>query len=117
MNLVKEQSAFTNDIASLEKYAIGLGWMVTLGEAWRPEEMQAIYVKQGKSKTMKNSHGKRLAQDLNFFKPTGTGHVLTYAKKDLQIFGDFWEQLNPKNTWGGNWPKFLDTPHFERRLT
>ena len=27
----------------------------------------------------------------------------------------FWESLNQKNSWGGNWASFKDVPHFERR--
>jgi len=84
-----------------------------LGHVWRSEEEQRRLVEAGKSKTMKSAHLNRLAIDLNFFDPQSN---LVYDKEYLQRFGDYWEGLDPKNTWGGNWESFTDTPHFERRL-
>jgi len=80
------------------------------GELFRTKEQQKIYLDSGKSKTINSKHLLNLAIDLNFFNLEGE---LTYKKKDLQWIGDFWESLNDKNEWGGNW-KFLDTPHFQR---
>ncbi len=112
-SLQKAQMEFTHDAVKLLAYIMGMGWGVSLGECWRPEEMQRLYVQQGKSKTMNSYHRKRLAIDLNCYTPEG---ILTFKKEDIQKFGDFWEGLNPKNSWGGNWKSFLDTPHFERRF-
>ena len=39
-----------------------------------------------------------------------------YDVKALRPFGDYWESLNPKNSWGGSWASFKDVPHFERRV-
>jgi peptidoglycan L-alanyl-D-glutamate endopeptidase CwlK len=116
MTIISLQSTFCADVARLIQYAQGLGWAVTFGEAWRPPEMQKFYFDNGKSKTMRNSHGDRLAVDLNFFKNVNGKFELTYNKKDLQLFGDFWEQLDTKNVWGGNWKSLVDTPHFERKV-
>ena len=88
------------------------GYEATFGEAYRTAEQQEIYFRTGKTKTMNSYHLKRLAIDLNFFK---NGEYLT-AKEDLQEIGDYWESLNNKNSWGGNWQGFIDTPHFERRV-
>jgi hypothetical protein len=33
----------------------------------------------------------------------------------LKPVGEFWESLDTKNSWGGNWNSFKDVPHFERR--
>ena len=117
MSLISEQNVFAADVARLIQHVHSLCWAVTLGEAWRPLEMQQIYFNQGKSATMKNSHGDRLAIDLNFFKVVNGKPVVIYDKKDLQQFGDFWEQLDEKNIWGGNWKSFIDCPHFERKVT
>lgn len=81
--------------------------------------MQQIYFDQGKTLTMKSPHRDRLAIDLNFFKPAT--FELTYLKKDIQQFGDYWESLDTKNRWGGNFKdakgtSFEDTPHFERKV-
>ncbi len=127
MSLVQEQSEFLKDVALLIAFANRKGWLVTGGELWRPLEMQKIYYKRGKTKTMKSLHLKKLAIDLNFFKPikkengeviiiNGRKYQLTYKKEDLEIFGAFWESLSEKNRWGGHFRNFLDTTHFERRL-
>lgn len=111
MALVPEQAAFLLDVCDLVRYATSLGFVVTGGELQRPLEMQAIYVKTGRSKTMNGQHLRRLAIDLNFF----ANGELCYDKATLQPIGDYWETRNPKNSWGGNWKSFKDMPHFERR--
>ena len=50
--------------------------------------------------------------DLNFFKDG----KLTYNVAALRPVGDYWESLNPKNQWGGNWKSFKDVPHFQRTV-
>ena len=118
---ITAQAEFLLDIGILVKWVTEeLGWIVTGGELWRPVEMQQIYVKTGRSKTLKSSHLDRLAQDLNFFDQSG--NVICSVEK-LAPIGMKWESLNPKNRWGGNFDKdwskpdnFKDAPHFERRL-
>jgi len=112
MSLVTEQAAFLLDAAKLIQKATELGFTVTGGELARTPEQQAIYVKTGRSKTMNSIHLKRCAIDLNFFKDG----KLVYDIPTLKPVGDFWESLNPKNSWGGNWKSFKDVPHFERRV-
>lgn len=108
---VQEQSAFTKDVMRLIATAFNLGFTVTLGEAWRTQEQQDIYVKTGRSKTRDSNHLSRRAIDLNIFTPDGK---LCYDKEILQPLGDYWEALHPNNRWGGNWKSFKDMPHFER---
>ena len=112
MSLVAEQAAFLLDVAKLINYATEQGFVVTGGELFRTAEQQAIYVKTGRSKTMNSIHLKRCAIDLNFFKDG----KLTYDVATLKPIGDFWESLDPKNNWGGNWKSFKDVPHFERKV-
>jgi hypothetical protein len=112
MSLSDQQFEFLKDVATLIKFVVDRGWKVTGGELFRPEEMQQIYLKQGKTTVSRSYHQDKLAIDLNFFHPE---NGLTYKKKDLQEIGDFWESLNELNSWGGNWSSFLDTPHFERK--
>ena len=109
--LIQEQSLFLTDFCKLVLFSQEQGFVVTAGELLRPAEMQAIYVKIGRSKTMDSYHLRKLAGDLNFFKD---GKYVT-SKEVLQSLGDYWESLSPKNSWGGNWNSFKDTPHFERR--
>ncbi len=109
--LVAAQSKFLRDAAALiTEIHSREGWSCTGGELFRTAEQQAIYLKQGKSKTSASRHLVRQAIDLNIFFEGN----LTYRKEDLQQFGTFWESLDPKNRWGGNWKSFIDTPHFER---
>ena len=112
MSLVDEQSLFLKDICLLINHANGLGFIVTGGELFRTPEQQKLYVQTGRSQTMNSYHLKRCAVDLNFFKDG----QLCYDKTLLQPVGDYWESLNGKNRWGGNWLSFRDIPHFERRV-
>lgn len=111
MSLNKEQTAFTYDVSLLIQYVRSLGWSCRLEWGYRSASIQAELVKAGKSKTLKSKHCDRLAQDFTFFAPSGQP---TWEKDSLQKFGDYWESLDPKNEWGGNWESFVDTPHFQR---
>ena len=112
MSLVAEQAAFLLDVAKLVNKATELGFVVTGGELYRTPEQQQIHVRTGRSKTMNSIHLKRCAIDLNFFKDG----KLTYDVAALRPVGDYWESLNPKNQWGGNWKSFKDVPHFQRTV-
>lgn len=108
MSRVAEQAAFLLDVCKMIQWATEQGYVVTGGELSRPVEMQQIYVKTGRSKTMKSRHLDRLAIDLNFFKDG----KLTYETEDV---GRYWESLSNKNSAGMFWKSFKDAPHFERR--
>ena len=112
MSLSQEQAAFLLDTCKLIQYATEQGWMVTGGELYRTPEQQEIYLKTGRSKTMASNHLKRCAIDLNFFKDG----KLIWDKQMLAPLGQYWESLNPKNRWGGNFKSLIDVPHFERNL-
>lgn len=118
MSTINEQSIFLLHVAELLNKAISLGFLVSGGELYRTPEQQALHVKNGRSTTMNSQHLKRLAIDLNFFRPDADGTPrLTYEVEDIRPLGQFWESLDPANRWGGNWSSFKDTPHFERRDT
>lgn len=112
MSLVAEQAAFLLDAAKLIQYATEQGWVITGGELFRTAEQQQIYVRTGRSKTMNSNHLKRCAIDLNFFRDG----KLVWDKAQLAPLGAFWESLNPKNRWGGNFKSLVDVPHFERNV-
>jgi hypothetical protein len=112
MSLVNEQAAFLLDVSRLIQKAFQMGFKITGGELQRPIEMQQLYMKTGRTKTMNSMHLKRCAIDLNFFKDD----KLTYDVNLIRPLGEYWESLNPKNQWGGNWKTFKDVPHFERRV-
>jgi len=106
-----QQWEFLRDLSLLIAYADRMGYKLTGGELERPQAMQDIYWKEGKTTVRRSVHQDRKAVDLNVFK----GGEYTTLKIDVQPLGDFWESLSPLNSWGGNWHSFCDTPHFERR--
>lgn len=112
MSLSDEQAAFLLDACKLVQHATEQGFKVTGGEMFRTAEQQAIYVQTGRSKTLNSNHLKRLAIDLNFFKD---GQII-WDKGILAPLGAYWETLNPKNRWGGNFKSLVDCPHFERNV-
>lgn len=111
MKLSEKQQIFTKNVAKLIVKAEKLGIGLTFGHAWRSQAEQRRLVQLGRSKTSNSKHLQRLAVDFNFF----INGKLTYRKEDIQELGDYWESLNEKNSWGGNWKTFLDTPHFEMK--
>ena len=111
MGLRDEQMAFLKDVPKLLEFLWSKGFEVTGGELMRPQEMQDIYVKTGRSKTNHSNHLLKCAIDLNMF-INGTLCV----KEQLIEVGAFWESLDPKNRWGGNFTTLNDTPHFERNV-
>lgn len=113
----QRQEIFTKNIAKLIFWIFENGYTVTLGEAYRPQEMQEIYFKQGKSKTLKSKHSERLAVDLNMF----IRGKLLLSSEEIKPIGDYWIILDKNNRWGGDWNKngiindqnFYDPFHFE----
>lgn len=112
MKLSEKQIVFSLNISYLIVYANSIGVGLTFGDAYRPKYLQEHYLATGKSKTMNSMHLRRLAVDFNFF----IDGKLTYKKSDLQKLGDYWEELDNKNRWGGNFKTFTDTPHFEMKI-
>ncbi len=116
MSLVTEQAEFLLHVGELLRKAVESGFTVTGGELYRTPEQQALYLRDGRSKTMNSQHLRRLAIDLNFFQEEADGSLkLVYDTNVLRPLGDFWEGLDPANRWGGNWSNFKDIPHFERQ--
>ncbi len=111
---IDNQDAFLLDFCLLIAEAHRQGFQVTSGELLRTLEQQAIYVKQGRSKTMLSNHLEKLAGDLNFFKDGVWINGLPNAREILKPLGAYWESLNPLNKWGGNFKTFIDCPHFQR---
>jgi peptidoglycan L-alanyl-D-glutamate endopeptidase CwlK len=112
MSMVPIQAEFLLDVCKLIQHATEQGWVVTGGELHRSLEQQQIHVKAGRSKTMNSQHMLRLAIDLMFFRDG----QLTWDRAALAPIGEYWESLNPKNRWGGNFKSLVDVPHFERRV-
>ncbi len=112
MSLSDKQFEFIKDVSKLIIFCVDRNFKLTGGELLRTKAQQELYFAADKTRTLKSNHLKKLAIDLNFFR---NGH-LTYAKSRLQFIGDYWESLDPKNRWGGNYTSFKDTSHFERNV-
>ena len=115
MTLGQQQELFTENLAKLIQYAISEGYGCRLREVQRTPEQQAIYIKEGKSKTLNSRHIPSLAGDIYFTKDGKLveGKTAEETKALLQPLGDYWESLNENNRWGGNYKTFIDCPHFE----
>ena len=115
MKLSEKQRIFSRNVARLIVYAYQNGLELTFGEAYRTIEQQMLYVQSKRSQTMNSMHLQRLAVDFNVFSKGN----LTYDWETIKILGDYWESLDPKNRWGGDWNNneikdgFIDSPHFE----
>ena len=96
-SLSQQQFKFTMMVAKLILYAYGVGYTLSLGEAWRPQEMQDLYLKTGKTKVKYSKHQDRLAIDLNLF----MGGKLLTDKESYRVLGEYWEHLSDENVWGG----------------
>lgn len=114
MSLVNEQTIFAQDFAKLIQYAASIGFIVTLGEAYRTEEQQKIYFEKKMTKTMDSMHLKRCAVDLNFFRIVDGKAAMIDDKEALVPLGNFWVGLDKKNQCGIKWG--WDTNHFERKV-
>lgn len=126
MKLSEHQAIFTYNIAALILYANSRGIALTRGEGYRTRSQQLLYFygykvvrKNGKiqlvkdkkrSKTMNSNHLRRLADDFNHF----IDGKLVSDRETLQVLGDYWCSLHPKNRWGGNWG--WDVPHYEMNV-
>lgn len=117
MALGAHQEAFARDVVLLINKAHEMFFTVRIGEVYRPQAMQDIYVAKGLSKTKNSQHTKKLAIDLNLFKE---GRPATL--EEIRQLGYWWQGLRPNNRWGGSWrglveagkSSFIDAPHFER---
>jgi len=116
MSLVREQVKFLKDIRSLLEFAESNGFLVTGGELERKPEMQEIYLREGRAKTMDSMHLRKCAIDLNFFKDLGVSIEWVSSINELLEVGKHWEGLDGRNRWGGRYSTNIDTAHFERDL-
>lgn len=109
MKLSELQQSFGYDVICLLQYMKSLDYKFTFGETYRTPEQAKLYAKQGKG-IVNSLHCKRLAIDINLFSPQG---ILLSTTNDHEMFGKYWESLNPANRWGGRFIR-QDGNHYER---
>lgn len=95
MNLSETQRKFPLLVAELIRQAYDGGYELSFGEAFRTEEQQRLYVRSGRSRTMRSAHIERLAVDFNLFRD---GKYLTDGSLYRPV-GQMWEALGGR--WGG----------------
>lgn len=109
MALIEKQKIFSRLLAQFIQDLYRRGYEVTLGEAWRPEEVAKYYAEQGRGINGSN-HINRLAIDLNIF--FHKDWLIT--KEDLEIPGKIWKSYSSsliECCWGGDF-KEVDAQHF-----
>ena len=123
MSRMEEQWAFLQDVAVLIQYIRDVGYKAVGGELMRSREEQQRKYDKGVSKPLpgESMHQFLRAIDIEFFDHSGkwikmptNDEAKKELKEKLQPFGDFWEALNSRNRWGGNFHSLFDFNHFER---
>ncbi len=101
MNTMRSQQAqFALKVAYLIRWAFDHGYELTFGDAYRNPKFSREQLGDDKSYFHDWSyHCKRLAVDFNLFK---NGEYLVKSE-DYKPLGEYWESLDPNNTWGGFW--------------
>jgi hypothetical protein len=102
MTLSQKQQIFSKMLGEFLRWIyLQEGYGVTFGEVQRPEEMQEIYFKSGKSKTKDSKHLLKLAADLNLF----IKDVYVTDNNKYRCLGQKWEELGKSYVvearWGG----------------
>ena len=95
-------------IEAVEK-AEALGMTVQITEGRRTLATQKHYVEIGKSKTMNSYHLTGKAVDVYVNK----GWKFEHYKQFADIVKEVARRKQRIITWGGDWPKFRDGPHFQ----
>lgn len=109
MKTYKKQSTFLLNVAKLIIWANENGYELTGGELWRPQEMQDLYLKSGKTKVKHSRHQDRLAIDLNLF----VNGEYAKGREDYKPLAEYWKSLDENNIPGYDWG--WDANHFEMR--
>lgn len=95
MRLSEKQRGFTLMMAELILFAYAKGLELTMGEAFRSADQQAIHVKNGVSRVKHSKHQDRLAVDLNLF----IDGRYVRDKEKYRALGEKWEAIGGR--WGG----------------
>lgn len=107
--ILKRQERFMYLLGMFIIEAYKRGYSLVGGELKRPDEMQALYIKSGKSKTSHSCHQDSVAVDISAFK---NGMYLK-ASEDYRELGELWESLDMDCVWGGRFGDNPDTKESE----
>lgn len=97
--MVEKQARFADLVSQFIQKSEKMGYLLTFGEAWRPEIVAEMYAKMGKG--ISNSlHCLRLAIDLNaYFEGKWLDASEDWHIPHLENLGKLWESLG--GSWGG----------------
>lgn len=101
MRILSKRELFSQDFEKLLAFCRNYSYGVTLGEAYRTQDQQNIYIENGRSKVKRSQHQKRLAIDLYIWE-TRNGVDRDILDHEWKRIGAYWLSLSPKNRWGGN---------------
>ena len=113
MSLINDQAVFLRQMCDLISFS-EQHFTITGGELERTQLQHDANVKAGRSTTKRSRHMDRCAIDLHFYYFNQGKFIEVTDKKRLQKIGDYWQSLDVKNRWGGNWSNPYDPWHFER---
>lgn len=109
MTLGQKQEYFSKMLAKFITWLYDNSCTVRMGEVWRPQEMQDLYLKTGKTRAKYSKHQDKVAADLYIFKD---GKLLQ-TKEELKFAAEYWKSLDADNRWGGEFQNLFDAPHWE----
>ncbi len=95
MKLSEKQRRLTLMVAELTLFAYARDMELTLGEAFRSEEQQAMHIKSGRSRVKRSKHQDRLAVDFNLF----IDGKYVRDRESYRKLGEKWEAIGGR--WGG----------------
>lgn len=101
------------DLVAVVKLANGRGVPFQVVEGRRSVERQKELVASGASRTLHSRHLTGHAVDLVVIRDGG----MCWDKKNASLLAEAMKlsakELKIPMTWGGDWPRFYDGPHFE----
>ena len=96
MKLSERQQEFAKRVELLLSWTHAHSeWAVTLGEVYRPQVMQYLYLWAKRSQTLKSKHLERRAIDIHLF----IDGVYIKDPRAYRPLGEYWEFLGGR--WGG----------------
>lgn len=109
--MVEKQALFARTVSSFIQKAFMKGYLLTFGEAWRPDFVAEHYARTGKG--IKNSlHISRLAIDLNaYYEGKWLDGKQAWTIPHLENLGKLWLSLDANTAWGGTF-KNRDYNHY-----
>lgn len=107
--LLSQQFEFSRSLSKLLAFLHSRGYECSIGEVFRPQEMQNLYFKRGYTKVLYSRHQEKKAVDLAIFK---NGVELT-RKEEFKEIAEYWVSINPRNVAGYFWD--WDLGHFEMK--